>query len=106
MGLKKSSPIGSDWRDVAALIVAFEAINQVRIGIRIAGRDRRGSADLYVTVVADAREPAYGEVKCLGSVSSSCYSMNLRNLEDVVMQLLYRLDAQLASGEFARVLKP
>jgi hypothetical protein len=100
-----SSSLGSDWKDVAAVLVAFEAINSCQLTIRVMAGDRKGLADLMMEVVATTRPDENGGVTPLGSMSVSCWAMNLRNLEAALIQLLYRLDSQLASGEFARVLK-
>ena len=105
MGLSKGASLGSDWRDVAAVLIAFEAINNCHLEIRLMAGDRKGLADLKMVLSATERTAVDGVAPLLGSVSATCWAMNLRNLEAAVIQLLYQLDSQLASGEFARVLK-
>ena len=85
-------------------LVAFEAINSVRLEIRLSVEDRKGAADVCATVVAHSRKVEIGEAPPLGSVSADLTTMNRKTLEDALIQLLYRLDGQLASGEFASVL--
>jgi hypothetical protein len=90
--------------DVAANIVAFEAINKVRLELRLSVVDRRGQADVVVVALAHSRETEIGEVPPLASVNVSCLGTRLRTMEACLIHALYQLDSKLAAGEFASTL--
>lgn len=85
-------------------LVAFEAINQVRLEIRMSTTDDHGRADLRVLVAAHPVGVEIGDQNSLGSVSVTCSATRLRTMEAALIHALYLLDAQLASGSFAKVL--
>jgi hypothetical protein len=100
----RDSSRSADWRDVAGNLVAFEAMNNVRLEIRMSTTDDHGRADLAITVVAHDRKVLVGDQPPLGSVSVTCSGTRLRTMEAAVIHALYLLDGWLAKGEFARVL--
>lgn len=104
MALSRDSYRGGDWRDVAAALAAFQSINRCKIELRATAADHRGTADVALTLVATALEPVDGVVWSLASVSATCAALNLRTLEDAVLNLLYGLDGKLADGEFKKIL--
>jgi hypothetical protein len=95
----RDSSSGADWKDVAGNIVAFEAINDVQLEIRVGSTTHRGKADLQVAVIAHSREISIGEAPSLASASVTCSGTRLKSLEGVLIHALYLLDAQLASLE-------
>jgi len=100
----RPSSVGGDWTDVAGTVAAFQAINSVRLEVRMSAADHHGRADLAITVIAHSLDGQIGDRPPLASASVTCWGMNRRTLEDVLILALYKLDAQLASGEFARTL--
>jgi len=96
---------GADWRDVAGNLVAFEAINGVRLEIRVATTDYHGRADLSVEVVAHDRKVEIGAAPSLGSVRLTCSAMRLKSLEGALIHALYLLDSQLAEHELGTEVK-
>jgi hypothetical protein len=95
----RSTSAGADWRDVAGNLVAFEAINGVRLEIRISTADYHGRADLRVVVVAHPADGQTGEVTPSGSVSVTCSGTRLRTMEGALIHALYLMDGQLAATE-------
>ena len=93
---------GADWRDVAAHLVAFRAINSMDLEIRLTPASTRGEADIQLTIVATEPKLEGQEVKSLGSVSVTCSSTMKRTLEDALIQALYLLDGKLAAGEMQK----
>jgi len=104
LALRHGSLSGGDWTDVAANLIAFEAINNVRLEIRMATGDHKGAADLLLTALAFPRVTEQPAVPPLGSASATCSGTNRKSLEGALIQLLYQLDAKLASGVFAEIL--
>lgn len=82
-------------------LVAFEAINHVRLEIRMMTADYHGRADLTILVLAHPVETLIGERPSLDSVSVKCSGTRLRTMEAALIHALYLLDAQLASQEMA-----
>ena len=95
----RNSSGGADWKDVAGNIVAFEAINDVQLEIRVATADYHGRADMAVAVLAHSRKTPIGDQPPLASASVTCSGTRLKSLEGVLIHALYLLDAQLASVE-------
>lgn len=87
------------------MIVAFQAINNVRVEMRLSAGDWQGRADVRLTMVAHPLEGEIGEVVPLGSVSLNLLATNLRTMDAALIHGLYVLDARLASGEFASIIK-
>jgi hypothetical protein len=96
---KRPYSAGVDWKDVAGNLVAFEAINGVRLEIRISTGDYKGRADLLVTAIAHETKHEIGEAPPLASVSATCSGSRLRSLEALVIHILYTLDGRLADNE-------
>lgn len=90
---------GLGTRDVANNLIYWEKENRCSVSIRICSSRRQGSPDLMLTAAADETDPEDGVQRCLGSVSATCSAMNVVTLEAAVIQLLYRLDGQLANVE-------
>lgn len=105
MASSRGSSNGADWKDVVGNLVAFEAINFVRLEIRMSTADDHGRADLAVTVLAHAADVPIGDQAPLASVSVKCSATNLRTLEGALIHALYALDSQLAHGEFAETIR-
>lgn len=84
-------------------MVAFEAINAVRLEVRMSTTDHRGRADLRVTVLAHSMLDAIGVVPPLASVSVTCSGTHLRTMEGALIHALYLLDAKLESDAAVRI---
>ena len=84
---------------MAGNIVAFEAMNDVKLEIRVSTADAHGKADLEVAVLAHSRKTPIGVAPSLASASVTCSGTRLKSLEGVLIHALYLLDAQLASLE-------
>lgn len=93
---------GADWKDVAAHLVAFRAINNMDLEIRLTPASTRGVADIQLCLVATEPKVEGQEVRSLGSVNVTCSSTMKRTLEDALIQALFLLDGKLASGEMAK----
>lgn len=102
MASRRASLSGPDWRDVTGNLIAFEAINNVKIVLRLETGDRNGYADLLVAAVAEGRTEVDGVLPVLASANVKCSDMKSMSLEAVVIRLLYQLDSNLADGEFAK----
>jgi hypothetical protein len=93
-----------DAVDVIMVLLAFESINDCRLAIRI-GRAAVGAASTLAFVgEAWPRYPESGEVQPLASVSWTVGSGDRRSMDALILQLMYKLDAVLAAGEFRRVM--
>lgn len=99
MASSRLSSNGPDWRDVAGNLVAFEAMNGVRLEIRLLTADHRGMADIQAEVVAHDRKAPIGAVPPLASASVTCSATKLRTLEGLLIHSLYVLDAMLLKCE-------
>jgi len=95
----RDSSTGIGWRDVAGNLVAFEAINNVRLEIRMSTTDDGGRADLVIVVLAHARNVPIGDQPSLASVRLTISSMRLKSLEGALIHALYLLDSRLAEHE-------
>lgn len=80
-------------------IVAFEAINNVWVDLRMVVGDHRGGADIQITATAMPRGVAIGDQPPLGSVNVSCSGTRLKSLEAALIHTMYLLDGQLAAHE-------
>jgi hypothetical protein len=94
-----------DWQDVAANLIAFEAMNNVRLEMRVSTADDHGLADLLVTVAAHERTVEIGDQPSLGSVSVKCSGTRLKSLEACTIHALYLLDSKLARLELEGSIK-
>jgi len=93
---------GPDLQDITALVTAFEAINRIKLEIRMGRSESSRVPDLAVTLVAVELPEDGGEAKSLASVSLNCLSTNLTSLAAVVTHGLYLLDGKLAAYELQR----
>lgn len=96
MATSRSSSNSADWRDVVGNLVAFEAINRVRLEIRMSTTDYRGRADLAVVVLAHAIGIPIGDQPPLASANVTCSGTRLKTMEGALIHALYVLDSQLA----------
>lgn len=87
------------------VILAFEAINNCRLSIRIGRVDLGRESVLAFNAEAWPTDQESGEAKPLGSVQWVTGSTERRTMDALILQLLYRLDAELAVGEFKRAIK-
>jgi len=92
---------GLGWKDVMGNLAAFEAINGVRLEIRMSTADYHGRADLAVAVLAHDRKAQTGDQSPLASVSVSISGSRLRSLEGALIHALYLLDSKLAERELS-----
>jgi len=88
---------------VAGNLIAFEAINAVRLEIRMSTADYHGRADLAVEVLAHDRKVEVGEQPSLASVRLTCSGSRLKSLEALLIHALYQLDFQLGERAFENV---
>lgn len=93
-----------DWLDVAMALIAFEAINQVKITVEMSVRDGGPSGEMDMTLWAWDRKGVSSDRKLLASVNVTCSGTGAKSLEAALFQALYGLDAKLAEGEFASVI--
>jgi hypothetical protein len=77
-------------------IVAFEALNDVRIEVRMSVGDRNGEADVRLVALAHNRNLPVGEAPPLASASLSCSGSRLLTMDAALIHLMYMLDGQLA----------
>lgn len=99
MASSRSSSNSADWKDVVGNLVAFEAINGVRLEIRMSTGDHGGRADLCVSVLAHDPKKGIGVAPPLASANVTCSATRLRTMEGVLIHALYVLDAQLGEQE-------
>jgi len=93
-----------DVNDVIMVMLAFEAINRVKLEIRIGRVDDGEVSDLAIAVIANDASAPIGDLPPLASTSVTCSASNRKSLEAVLLAALYQLDFQLASGEFEKTL--
>lgn len=103
MGSNRDSLSGLGWKDVAGNLVAFEAINGVRLEIRLSTADYHGRADLAVTAIAHDRKGEIGDLPPLGSASVTILGTRLKSLEGALIHALYVLDAQFAENALIEI---
>jgi hypothetical protein len=96
----KSAP-GPDLVDIVSLITAFEAINKIKLELRMSRSMESRLPDLALTLVAWDAETGDPAVSTLASVSLTCLGTNMTSLAAVVIHGLYLLDAQIAKQEMA-----
>lgn len=81
------------------VMLAFEAMNKVRLEVRISRVDDGPASDLAVAVLAHSLEAEIGGLPPLASVSVRCSALNLRTVDAAILAAMYRLDFQLAEHE-------
>ena len=89
----------ADVVDVTMVMLAFEAMNKLRLEVRLTRVDDGVASDLLVAVIAHPPTGEIGEVPPLASTSVKCSALNLKTLDSAVLAALYRLDFQLACNE-------
>jgi hypothetical protein len=95
---------GPDVQDVTYALLAFESINQVEIVITIRRRDSGTESVLELRAEAYTKEKEGTEATLLASTRHLAGSNDRRTMDAAIMQLTYKLDALLATGEFGRVM--
>jgi hypothetical protein len=95
--LSSNSP---DWMDVAANLVAFQALSSCRLEIRMTAADDHGKADIRITILAHELKAEIGDQPPLASVSVTCSATRMTSLEAALIHALYQLDGQLGRLEF------
>lgn len=98
MASSRDRSSGLGWKDVAGNLVAFEAINNVRLEIRLSTADYHGRADLAIVAIAHDRSRPIGEVLPLGSANVTILGTRLQCLEGALIHALYQLDSQIAES--------
>lgn len=92
---------GLGIRDIANNLAGFEAENRCTILLRMSQIRRNGAPDLALTAEAVDAASIDTDLKTLASVSATCSAMNVQSLEGALIQLLYRLDAEIVRRELA-----
>jgi hypothetical protein len=85
--------------DIAAVMEAFEEINQVRITVSITLEGTGSERGLRIGAVAEERRGEDTEVTTLASASASFSATNLKTAEAAVLHILYMLDGKIAYAE-------
>jgi hypothetical protein len=89
----------ADMIDVAAVMEAFEEINQVKITLSISLEGTGSQRGLRFAAVAEDRKHQDGVPVILASVSLTYSATNLKTAEAAVMHTLYMLDGRIAYQE-------
>lgn len=95
MGLKRGWSRGADSADVGYVLRAFEDMNQVELIIELKLVRGTQKPDTWVRVMAVTLPNANVEPAILDSVQSLYGSGSGQTFEEVLINALYRLDAQL-----------
>ena len=101
MATSRGTTNGPDWEDVAGMLAAFEEANHCRIEVTFSRWTTAEQPDLSVVAKAWNREDDRRVAKPLGFVNVIWRAERLKTLEGLITFLLYQLDFQLASNEFA-----
>lgn len=94
---------GIELQDVAMNLVAFEAMNNVRLLLQLSVADYHGQADILVSALAYKRGLQNTDQVPLASANVSCLGTHLRSLEGALIHALYMLDGQLVESALAEV---
>jgi hypothetical protein len=86
------------------VMLAFEAINQCRLSIRIGRVDVGAASTLAFDAEAWAENEPSTEAKPLACVRWKVGSTDRRSVDALILQLMYKLDAEMARGEFQKVI--
>lgn len=106
MASSRDSLNSADVVDLAAVMAAFQGINRCRIVVTLTVEENGPSSDIRIGATALQDDPDGPEVKTLASVNVLCLANRLRTVDPAILSLLYKLDFQLASEEFAGKDKP
>lgn len=102
MASSRGTSNGPDVRDITATMIAFEAINKVRLQVLMGVTQDKHRTVLACEAVAWPVEPESGEVQPLASAKCLIGLSDRRTVDAVILQLMYKLDAELAEEEFRR----
>lgn len=94
---------GPDLRDVTAVMMAFEAINQVELVIHLTVEQISMRNYLVMEAQAFDKLKPKAEARLLASANAKVGSSDPRTMDAAIMQLMYKLDGQLAAGEFSKL---
>jgi hypothetical protein len=97
----RDSSNAADVVDLAAVMAAFQGINRCRIVVTLTVEEKGPSSDIRAGAVALRDDPDGGGVKTLASANVLCLANRHRTVDAAILSLLYKLDFQLASEEFA-----
>jgi len=104
LALSRDTRNGADLIDVAAVMVAFQAINEVTVEIRCGLAAGTNNALLSFVFTAFTLETADAEPVLLASVTRRVPFSAARTMDAAILQGLYALDAEMARGEFTKAL--
>jgi hypothetical protein len=102
----RGSSNAADVVDLAAVMAAFQGMNRCRIVITLTAEEKGGSADIRLGAAALADGQEGMEVTTLASANALCLANRHQTTDQAILSLLYKLDFQLASDEFAGKDKP
>lgn len=88
------------------VLLAFEAINSCELDIRLRRVDQGNQSTMEYTALAWERIEGDMGPKLLASVKWIAGLDDRRTMDALILQLMYKLDAELAAGEFKRTLNP
>jgi hypothetical protein len=97
---------GPDVQDVVMVILAFEGINNCRVSLRMGIATEGQHSVMVFEAEAWERISQSTEARPLASVRWTAGSTERRTMDALIMQLMYKLDAQMAAGEFSAIFKP
>lgn len=106
MATSRLTQNGPDVMDVVMVMVAFEAINNCRVSLRMGVVTDGQESVMSFQAEAWPRYPESGEVLPLASVKWQAGSTERRTMDALIMQLMYKLDAEMAAGEFRAMFQP
>lgn len=102
MALKNGSSQNLELPELIQLIKAFESQNNVEIVLTGQMVDGATAIDLRWTALAYNGDPDAPGATYSASASVRCLEKRLVRMEDVILNLLYTLDFQLAEHEFRK----
>lgn len=105
MALRQPLLNSVDVVDVVSVLDAFEVLNSCHLTVEVHVEQGRVDTLLVVEMRAWVKDCDKLAVQPLASLKQMIGLSAPRTLEAVILQGLYGLDAQLAEGEFARVIK-
>lgn len=105
LGSSRGTSNGPDAVDVAAVLVAFEQMNQLRLIVTLRTCEGMETPDCWLEGKALSKVSVSGVRSLLAFASVRCGSTGLKTLDSAVLNLLYALDFQLAENELARTVK-
>jgi hypothetical protein len=105
LALSRDTRNGADLIDVAMVMAAFEAINNVSLEVRCGLVGGTNDAQLSFVFTAFTRETVDAAPVLLASVTRRAPYSKARTMDAAILQGLYALDAEMARKEFTGVLK-